>query len=86
MSRSLKKPLYVAWHVQRKLQKELQPGAVILIYSRASVFTPEMVGLTFGVHNGRKHIPVHVTADMIGHRAGEFSPTRSGRSRDKKGR
>ncbi len=50
---------------------------VIRTWSRASMIMPEMVGLTFGVHDGRRHIPVFVTEDMVGHRLGEFAPTRT---------
>lgn len=58
--------------------KDLKPGdkTIIKTWARACVITPEMVGFTFGVHNGRAHIPVFVTEEMVGHRLGEFSPTR----------
>lgn len=64
-----------------KLLKKVQavsPGdkAVLKTWARASTIIPEMVGLTFGVHNGKDHIPVYVTEDMVGHKLGEFSPTR----------
>ena len=63
----------------KKVAVVQQSGAqtVIRTWSRASMIMPEMVGLTFGVHDGRRHIPVFVTEDMVGHRLGEFSPTRT---------
>lgn len=77
MSRSLKKGPFVDENVIKKL-KNLKPGdkAIIKTWSRACTITPEMVGFTFGVHNGREHIPVFVSEEMVGHRLGEFSPTR----------
>ena len=77
MSRSLKKGPYVNEKIIKKLQN-LKPGdkTVIKIWDRASTITPEMVGFTFGVHNGRDHIEVYVSEDMVGHRFGEFSPTK----------
>ncbi len=57
-------------------KKPLETG-VIKTWARASVVSPEMIGFTFGVHNGRKHIEVVITEDMVGHRLGEFSPTRT---------
>src|SRR3989344_4300642 len=76
MSRSLKKGPYLDERALRKI-RNLKPGtkAVIKTWSRACTISPEMVGFTFGVHNGREHIPVHVTEDMVGHRLGEFAPT-----------
>lgn len=77
MSRSLKKGPYVDERVIRKIEgKKPQETGVIKTWSRACVIAPEMVGFTFGVHNGRDHIEVFVTEDMVGHRLGEFSPTR----------
>jgi small subunit ribosomal protein S19 len=66
--------------------REGRSNAVIKIWSRRSTILPQFVGLTFGVYNGQKHIPVLVTEDMIGHKFGEFSPTRSyyGHGADKK--
>lgn len=77
MSRSLKKGPYVDERLVRKLANK-RPGdkAVIKTWSRSSTITPEMVGFTFGVHNGREFTSVFVTEDMIGHKLGEFSPTR----------
>jgi small subunit ribosomal protein S19 len=77
MSRSLKKGLYVDAKILKKIAN-LKPGdkTIIKTWSRACTITPEMVGFTFGVHNGREHIPVFVTEEMVGHKLGEFSPTR----------
>lgn len=78
MSRSLKKGIFVDEKLLKKV-KDLKPGdkKVIKTWSRSSTIVPEMVGFTFGVHNGREHIPVFVTEDMVGHKLGEFSPTRT---------
>jgi small subunit ribosomal protein S19 len=77
MSRSLKKGPYVDAKLLKKVQN-LKAGekTVIKTWARASSITPEMVGHTFGVHNGRDHVSVFVTEDMVGHKLGEFSPTR----------
>lgn len=76
MSRSLKKGPYVDERLLGKI-RNLKPGtkAIVKTWSRACTISPEMVGFTFGVHNGREHIPVHITEDMVGHRLGEFAPT-----------
>ncbi len=77
MSRSLKKGPYVDPRVLKKIEgKKLGDREVIKTWSRACVIAPEMVGFTFGVHNGRDHVSVFVTEEMVGHRLGEFSPTR----------
>lgn len=75
--RSLKKGPYVDERVIKKV-KDKKPGdkSVIKTWSRACVISPEMVGFTFGVHNGKIFVPVSVSEDMVGHRLGEFSPTR----------
>ena len=79
MARSLKKGPYVAFHLQEKV--DAMNGAnkknVIKTWSRASMITPDFVGHTFAVHNGNKFIPVFVTENMVGHKLGEFSPTRT---------
>ncbi len=77
MSRSLKKGPFTDPKLLAKVAKA-GPGSktVIKTWSRASTITPEMVGMTFGVHNGKQHIPVHVVENMVGHKLGEFSPTR----------
>lgn len=78
MTRSLKKGPYVDPRVLKKIEgKDPMNTPSIKTWSRACVISPEMVGFTFGVHNGRKHIDVLVSEDMIGHRLGEFSPTRT---------
>jgi len=78
MSRSLKKGPYVDPRVLKKLEgKKLGDRQVIKTWSRACVISPEMVGFTFGVHNGKDFIPVFTTEEMVGHRLGEFSPTRT---------
>jgi len=76
MSRSLKKGPYIDERLLGKI-KNLKPDsrAIIKTWSRACTITPEMVGFTFGVHNGKEHIPVHITEEMVGFHLGEFSPT-----------
>lgn len=75
MSRSLKKGPYINERLLNKL-KNLKPGTVVKVWDRACTITPEMVGHTIGVHNGKQHIPVFVVENMVGHKLGEFSPTR----------
>ncbi|MFA6106869.1 MAG: 30S ribosomal protein S19 [Patescibacteria group bacterium] len=77
MSRSLKKGPYVNPRILKKVMN-LKPGdkTVIKVWDRGCVITPEMVGFTIGVHNGKQHVPVFITENMVGHRLGEFSPTR----------
>jgi len=78
MSRSLTKGPYVDPRVLKKIAgKKPEAAGVIKTWSRACVIAPEMVGFTFGVHNGRQHTEVLVNEDMVGHRLGEFSPTRT---------
>jgi small subunit ribosomal protein S19 len=76
MARSLKKGPYTSEKLLKKI-KNLKPGekTVIKTWCRACTITPEMVGFTFGVHNGKEFIPVKVTENMVGHKLGEFSPT-----------
>jgi len=79
MSRSLKKGFFIDFKLNKRVQ-EIVGGKkkyVIKTWSRRSMITPEFVGLTFAVHNGNKFIPVYVTENMVGHRLGEFSPTRT---------
>ena len=77
MSRSLKKGPYVDPRVLKKLEgKKLGDREIIKTWSRARVISPEMVGFTFGVHNGKDFVSVLVTEERVGHRLGEFSPTR----------
>lgn len=79
MPRSVKKGPFIDLSISRTLNKIREGGAkppAIRTWSRRSTISPEMVGLTFGVHNGKRHIPVFVTENMVGHKLGEFSPTR----------
>lgn len=88
MPRSLKKGPYVEDKLMRKLMavQDSPAGKVIKTWSRRSTIIPEMVGITFAVHNGKKFIPVFVTENMVGYKLGEFSPTRTfyGHAGDKK--
>ncbi len=88
MPRSLKKGPYIAPKLMRKIQiaQGAQSKQVIKTWSRRSTIIPEMVGLTLAVHNGRKFIPVFINEDMVGHKLGEFSPTRTfyGHAADRK--
>lgn len=90
MARSIKKGPFIDDHLMKKVEaaKENSSRKVIKTWSRRSDISPDMVGLTFAVHNGKKFIPVFVTENMVGHKLGEFSPTRTyyGHSADKKGR
>lgn len=85
MPRSLKKGPFVDGHLQKKVDVANETGskAVIKTWSRRSVITPDFLGHTFAVHDGRKHIPVFVTESMVGHKLGEFAPTRTYRGHDK---
>lgn len=77
MARSLKKGPYIDEKLINKVKK-LKSGdkTIIKTWARACTITPEMIGFTFGVHNGRDHIPVFIAEDMVGHKLGEFAPTR----------
>ena len=79
MSRSLKKGPYVSEKLFAKIEKMNKEGSkkVIKTWSRASTIFPEMVGHTIAVHDGRKHIPIYISEDMVGHKLGEFAPTRT---------
>jgi small subunit ribosomal protein S19 len=78
MARSLKKGPFVDPSLQRKVDRSMASGSkqVIRTWSRRSMITPEFVGITFHVHNGKLFVPVFVTENMVGHRLGEFAPTR----------
>ncbi len=77
MSRSLYKGPYVDERLLKKIDgKKPGEGGAIKTWARNSVIAPEMVGFTFGVHNGKDHLPVTVTEDMVGHKLGEFAPTK----------
>jgi small subunit ribosomal protein S19 len=88
MARSLKKGPFIDAKLMKKVQESQQARSnrVIKTWSRRSVIVPEMVGLTLAVHNGRKFIPVFISENMVGHKLGEFSPTRTfhGHSGDRK--
>ncbi|CAN5290953.1 30S ribosomal protein S19 [soil metagenome] len=91
MPRSLKKGPFVDEHLFRKVATQNQANTknVIKTWSRRSMIVPDMLGHTIAVHDGRKHIPVFITEAMVGHKLGEFSPTRTFRGHekdDKKGR
>ncbi len=90
MARSIKKGPFVDGHLRNKVQQAREAGSnrVIKTWSRRSTIIPEMIGLTFAVHNGRQFVPVYVTEQMIGHKLGEFAPTRSfrGHAADRKGK
>lgn len=79
MARSLKKPPFVHYKLAKRVEDAQESGkkSVIKTWSRASTITPDFVGLTIAVHNGRQFIPVYVTENMVGHKLGEFSPTRT---------
>ncbi|KAF0106209.1 MAG: small subunit ribosomal protein S19 [Anaerolineaceae bacterium] len=78
MSRSLKKGPFVSAKLMKKIEAMNQQGEkkVIRTWSRASVIFPQMLGHTIAVHDGRRHVPIYVTDNMVGHRLGEFAPTR----------
>ena len=82
MSRSIKKGPYVHPKLMKHVEAVQRSGAntVIRTWARASMIMPEMVGLTIAIYNGRQHIPVVINEDMVGHKLGEFSPTRMFRS------
>lgn len=78
MARSLKKGAYIEEALAKKIAKmnEISEKKVIKTWSRASMISPDMLGHTIAVHNGKTHVPVYVTEQMIGHKLGEFAPTR----------
>ena len=90
MPRSLKKGPFIDLHLLKKVEAAVEKNdrKPIKTWSRRSTILPQFVGLTFGVHNGNKFIPVSVSEDMVGHKFGEFSPTRTyyGHAADKKSR
>lgn len=87
MSRSSKKGPFIDQNLVKKIAKVKATGdrKPIKTWARSSSITPEMVGLTLEVHNGKKHLPVYISESMVGHKLGEFSPTRTFRSHAKKG-
>lgn len=88
MPRSLKKGPFIDLHLMKKVEVAVENNEKrpIKTWSRRSMISPDMVGLTIAVHNGRQHVPVFITEDMVGHKLGEFSPTRTyrGHVADKK--
>lgn len=91
MARSVKKGPWVDQHLLKNVQKERQSGKanpMVKTWSRRSTIIPDFIGLTFAVHNGKKFVAVYVTENMIGHKLGEFAPTRTfyGHAADKKSR
>lgn len=74
MSRSIKKGPYIDERLSEKIKKS-KPGQPVKTWSRRATITPEMIGFTFGVHNGKEFVEVRVTEEMVGHKLGEFSPT-----------
>ena len=90
MPRSLKKGPYIEERLLKKVEKaqESRSSQVIKTWSRRSTIVPEMVGITLAVHNGRKFVPVFISENMVGHKLGEFSPTRTfyGHAGDRKSR
>lgn len=79
MARSIKKGPFIDDHLMKKISTALEKGdkKVIKTWSRRSTVFPEAIGLTFAVHNGKKFVPVYITENMIGHKLGEFAPTRT---------
>ncbi len=90
MPRSVNKGPFVDLHLAKKVHEAVQSSSrkPIKTWSRRSMVLPEMIGLTIAVHNGRQHVPVFVTEDMVGYKLGEFAPTRTykGHAADKKGK
>ncbi|MEN9810398.1 MAG: hypothetical protein RLZZ488_1965 [Pseudomonadota bacterium] len=86
MPRSLKKGPFIDGHLLKAADKNKGAGKVIKTWSRRSTIVPDFVGLTFAVHNGKKFVPVYVNENMVGHKLGEFAPTRTffGHGADKK--
>lgn len=88
MPRSLKKGPFIDLHLLKKVEKAIETSdkKPIKTWSRRSVIIPRMTGFTIAVHNGRQHVPVYISDDMVGHKLGEFSPTRTyrGHAADKK--
>ena len=80
MSRSLRKGPFVASHLAKKIDAVTSKETIVRTWSRASTILPNMVGYTIAVYNGKQHVPVYVSEQMVGHKLGEFSPTRTFRS------
>ncbi len=90
MSRSLRKGPFVDLHLMKKVENAVRKNEKrpIKTWSRRSMILPDMVGLTIAVHNGRQHIPIYINEEMVGHKLGEFAPTRTyrGHAADRKAR
>jgi small subunit ribosomal protein S19 len=89
MSRSLKKGPYVEPKLLRRVEEMNQPGVpkrVVKTWSRASTIFPQMVGHTIAVHDGRRHVPIYISENMVGHKLGEFAPTRTFRGHTRRER
>ena len=90
MSRSIKKGPFIEKHLNKRIQESIKTGQkqMIKTYSRSSTIIPEMVGFTISVYNGKTWVPVYVTENLVGHKLGEFAPTRifRGHASDKKGK
>jgi small subunit ribosomal protein S19 len=89
MSRSLKKGPFVEPKLLRRIEEMNQPGVprrVVRTWSRASTIFPQMVGHTIAVHDGRRHVPIYISENMVGHKLGEFAPTRTFRGHTRKER
>lgn len=86
MSRSIKKGPFCDDHLMKKVEnaKKTNSKKVIQTWSRRSTIFPQFVGLTIGIHNGKEHVPVYITEDMVGHKLGEFAPTRNFRAHSEK--
>lgn len=85
MSRSVKKGPFVAFSLEKKINalNETKEQKIIKTWSRTSTILPSFVGHTIAVHDGRKHVPVYITEDMVGHKLGEFAPTRTFKGHNK---
>ena len=90
MARSLKKGPFVDHHLLKKVEAAANNKKPIKTWSRRSMVLPEMVGFTIAVHNGRQHVPIYISEPMVGHKLGEFAPTRTyrghGKDADRRGR
>ena len=88
MTRSIRKGAFIDAHLQKKVAalNATREKKVVKTWSRRSTVIPDMVGHTIAVHDGRKHVPVYVTESMVGHKLGEFAPTRTYRGHDSKGK
>ncbi len=87
MSRSIKKGPFIDAKLQKKVDAVIRSGqkAVIKTWARSSTILPQMIGLTIGVHDGRRHVPIFITENMVGHKLGEFASTRTFRGHTSKG-